>query len=199
MDKESWQAMPSRLRLRQITYKVRNPGCRSEKITVVTTLLDPKLYPRRSFQELYKRRWYCELFLRDLKTTMSMEELRCESVEMVHKELSMFLLAYNLIRAVMAEAAQTYRIDPKRLSFKETTTIVRAWAPRLACCAGSGQTYQDNYCTMLYYIAKGRLPDPKGRMEPRAVKHRPKNYQRLTKPRKEMREIPHRNRYKKAA
>ena len=80
-------------------------GFRVDTITVVTTLLDPERFPTSAFADLYRRRWNAELFLRDIKTTMGMDILRCKTPEMVHKELTIYLIAYNLVRLTMLEAA----------------------------------------------------------------------------------------------
>jgi hypothetical protein len=196
MDDETWARMPQRLRLRQITYKVRVPCFRTRQVVVVTTLMDPKCYPKSAFMELYRRRWHAELFLRDIKTTMGMEELRCLTPAMVHRELSMHLLAYNLVRALMFEAARLYPIDPTRLSFKQTIDFVRTWSPTIARTEDDEERQRlTDY--LLYYVGQSIVPYRPNRTEPRAVKRRPKNYQRLTKPRHQFQEIPHRNKYKK--
>ena len=87
------------------------PGYRTKSVTLITTLLDPKLYPAAELAQLYARRWRIELWFRDIKTSMGMETLRCQSPKMVHKELEMFFIAYNFIRCLMAEAARSRRGD----------------------------------------------------------------------------------------
>jgi hypothetical protein len=105
VSKKQWRALPVDFTLRLLSYPVCIPGFRATKIFLVTTLVDPKEYPVAELAGLYLRRWRVELFLRHLKTTLQMEMLSCKSPAMVHKELLLHLIAYNLIRCVMVEAA----------------------------------------------------------------------------------------------
>ena len=195
MDVEEWQEMPDRLDVREITVTVDTPGFRSKTIVIVTTLLDPKDFPASAFAELYRKRWLVELYLRDLKTTMGMEILRCKTPEMVNKELYMHLIAYNLVRAIMLDVAAACAVHMERLSLKGTIATTRQWAAALTHAAPEEQ--DELYQAMLHCIADDPVPDRPDRSEPRARKRRPKNYPLLNKPRKEYVEIPHRNRYKK--
>jgi len=192
-----WEAMPSVVRLREIRFGVDIPGFRTRAVTVVTTLLDARTYPAEAFADLYRRRWSAELFLRDIKITMGMDVLRCKSPDMIERELRMFLIAYNLVRALILQAAQKYRSDPDRLSFKGTLSKVRQWAPMLASVRNRA-TLRRLTGALLQQIAFDPVPDRPNRIEPRAVKRRPKQYSRLIKPRREFREIFHRNRYEAA-
>jgi len=197
LDPHEWRAMPDRLTVREIRFSIDIPGFRTKAITVVTTLLDPKAFPRRAFLELYRRRWMAELYLRDIKTTMGMDVLRCKSPGMVHKELLMFRIAHNLVRALMVESAVTYGLSVYRISFKGTLTTVREWAPILAAAPLSRADRQRLTDYFLYYLARDLLPNRPNRIEPRARKRRPKNYQLLNQPRRVFKEIQHRNKYKK--
>ena len=195
VDKAVWMAMPPTLTLREIEFQVSARGFRVESISVVTTLLDAEAFPTEAFAELYRRRWLAELFLRDIKTTMGMDILRCKSPEMIHKELTMHLIAYNLVRLTMLEAAATQGICTTRISFKGTLSTIRQWAPIVSgSCPGARPTLWNR---LLEYVADDVLAHRPNRLEPRARKRRPKNYQLLTKPRHEFKEIPHRNKYKK--
>jgi hypothetical protein len=198
VDRKVWRAMPQTLRVRHVTFRVEHPGFRTDSITVATTLLDPHIYSSRSLAELYRRRWNAELFLRDIKISMGMDVLRCKSAPMVHRELLIHVAVYNLVRAMMMLAAKTYPTDPTRLSFKATMGFIRQWAPVLAATT-SRAAKRDLIDVLLYYIAQQIVPYRPNRVEPRALKRRPKNYQRLTQPRHEFREIKHRNRYLKPA
>jgi hypothetical protein len=198
LTREQWDAIPERLTVREIRVHVEIPGFRTKNLILVTTLTDPVAFPKQAFAELYRRRWKAELFLRDIKTTMGMDILRCKSPEMVEKELWMFVIAYNLIRALMIESAHTHHISCERLSFKGTVDTVRQWAPALACSSLDAADRAQLYKLMLFYIAKDKVPNRPNRLEPRAIKRRPKNYQRLTKPRSIFKETPHRTKYKKA-
>lgn len=196
--RKRWAALPGSLVVREIRVHVEIPGFRTKDIIIVTTLLDPKAFPREAFAELYRRRWKAELYLRDIKTTMGMDILRCKTPEMIEKELWMYVIAHNLVRALMIESAYTYRIPIERLSFKGSISTVRRWAPALASPLLGARKHSKLYKLMLFYIAKDQLPYRPNRVEPRALKRRPKNYQRLTQPRKIFRETPHRRKYKKA-
>ena len=156
--------MPDRLTVREITFRVQVPGFRTDAITVVTTLLDPTAFPKHAFVQLYRRRWAAEIFLRDIKTTMGMDILRCKGPNMIHKELA----------------------------------GVRQWAPIMAAAGLGVKKRRHLLAALLECLAPDRLPNRPDRTEPRAVKRRPKDYQRLTGPRRLFKEAPHRNRYRKS-
>ncbi len=165
-------------------------------VTLATTLLDPVAFPAEAFLELYRRRWRAELYLRDIKITLGMDVLRCKTPEMVHKELSMFLIAYNLVRLLMLEAATSEHVPLERLSFKGTVASLRVWAPVLAACPHRKQRHH-LLSLLRRCLADDPLPMRPNRLEPRAKKRRPKNYQLLNKPRHLFKEIRHRNKYTK--
>jgi hypothetical protein len=194
---KTWEAMPKSIAVREVVVHVRIPGFRTETIIVSTTLLDHRAYPEAELSQLYRRRWKVELFLRDIKITMGMDILRCQTPPMVKKEMWMHVIAYNLIRAIMVEAALTKEVNPETLSFKGTVSTIRQWAPIMAWPQLALEEREGLYLKMLYYIAKDKFTQRPGRLEPRARKRRPKNYQLLNKPRAEFREIMHRNKYKK--
>tara|TARA_R110001592_G_C13097828_1_gene743928 strand:- start:11 stop:1219 length:1209 start_codon:yes stop_codon:yes gene_type:complete len=189
---EEWRDMPDRLRVREITTHIDVPGFRTKKIVTVTTLLDRRKFPKAAIEELYRRRWMAELWLRDIKIALGMDILRCLTPDMVEKELWMHLIAYNLIRATMNEAAKTHHVSNERISFKGTIATIRQWAPILAATSLSPSDRIRNHRRMLHCIAHDPVPDRPGRAEPRALKRRPKNYQRITEPRKQFKETPHR-------
>lgn len=196
MSEEEWEAMPDTLAVREVTVTLNIPGLRTKTLHIITTLLDHKAYPPDAIAELYRRRWAIELYFRDIKITMNMDILRCKTPEMIEKELWMHAIAYNLVRAIMLDAATTYAAKLERLSFKGTLATIRQWAPALAL-AKDGQEQDHYYQEMLYCIVKDPVPDRPGRSEPRARKRRPKNYPLLTQPRHQYKEIPHRSKYKK--
>jgi len=198
LDRQAWDDMPQSMAVREVKVRVDNPGFRTDTIWVVTTLLDHRAFTASDIARLYLRRWKVELFLRDIKITMRMDVLRCKTPAMVEKEMWMRVIAYNLIRALMMEAAGAYNANVERISFKGTVSTIRQWAPALAQPRLSSEERLALSSLMLYYLAKNQLPDRPGRVEPRARKRRPKNYQLLNKPRGEFKEIMHRNRYKKA-
>jgi hypothetical protein len=198
LDKQEWLAIPNSMILREITFNVEASGFRTEKIVLVTTLLDPKEFPSSTFADLYRRRWNIELYLRDIKITMGMDILSCKTPKMIEKELWMHVVAYNLIRTIMLEAANTYDISIDRISLKGTISTVRQWAPTLAQTGQNNKNQFALYKLMLYYLAKDQIPHRPNRVEPRALKRRKKNYQLLNKYRSIFKEILHRNKYTKA-
>lgn len=129
---------------------------------------------------------------------MGMDILSCKSPEMIQKELWMRIIAYNLVRALMLEAARTHGVPCDRISFKGAISILRQWAPALNQPHLDDQRRRDLYKIMLYYLAKDLLPHRPNRREPRARKRRPRQYQLLTKPRSILKEITHRKKYRKA-
>ena len=197
LSEREWERLPASLDVREIRVHVEVPGFRTRDLVLVTTLRDRKAFPARAFAELYRRRWLAELFLRDVKVTLGMEPLRCLSPAMVRKELSVYRLGYNLVRALMLEAARAHGLNPLRLSFKAACVTVRHWAPVLALPGVDAARHEGLYPLLLLALARDALPDRPDRCEPRARKRRPKNYPLLTKPRHQFEEIPHRNRYTK--
>jgi hypothetical protein len=197
-EKKKWDAMPERMIVREITFTITEPGFRSKRIIVVTTLTDPKAFPARAFPELYLRRWRAELYLRDIKVTMGMDILSCKSPQMVEKELWMRIIAYNLVRTLMLEAARAHGVSCERISFKGTISTLQHWAPALNQAHLDENKRRALYEMMIYYHAKHIVPHRPNRREQRARKRRPKQYQSLTMPRHIFKEIPHRNKYKKA-
>jgi hypothetical protein len=149
---------------------------------LVTTFLCAKETPKQVLKALYRQRWNVELDLRNIKTTLCMEHLRCKTPEMAVKELWVYLLAYNLIRLLMAQAALLADQIPRQLSFKHTVQILIAWQQR----RGGHDAVSIN--ALLVLIAEPRVGLRPGRIEPRARKPRPKPFPRLTRPRPEARE-----------
>jgi len=156
--------------LREVRRTIQRPGFRPVTLTIVTTLLDPKKYPAAELFTLRMRRWDVETDIRQLKTTMGMEVLKCETVQGVQKELWMFLMIYNLVRAVMVSAAKRQKVAVDRISFASALHWMQ--------CAGEGDS--------LPRLAV--VPHRPNRMEPRVLKRRPKEYDRMSRPRKKMRE-----------
>jgi hypothetical protein len=150
---------------------------------MVTTFLRPQQAPKNALKVLYRSRWNVELDLRNIKTTLGMEQLRCKTPERAIKELWVYLLAYNLIRLLMAQAALLADQSPRQLSFKHTVQIWLSWQQR------GGSTHDAvSIHALLVLIAEPRVGLRPGRVEPRALKRRPKSFPLLTKPRKEARQ-----------
>jgi hypothetical protein len=146
--------------------------------------------------QLYARRWQIELRFRDLKTSMGMEVLRCQTPALVHKEVEMFFIAYNLIRSLMTQAGAIHDVPLERLSFKGTVDSVRQYSIAIAQARSKRKQHQ-LLAELLEVIARDQVPDRPGRREPRAVKRRPKPYQLLNRPRPLMQELQHRSKYRK--
>ncbi|MEK7759573.1 MAG: IS4 family transposase, partial [Pseudomonadota bacterium] len=163
------------------------------KKVLVSTFLSPRKTPKAALEELYWQRWNVELDLRNIKTTLGMEVLRCKTPPMCEKEFWAYLLAYNLIRLLMAQAALQADVLPRQLSFKHTLQMWVAWSQRQFLSESGEDT-----ATLFALIAQIRVADRPGRAEPRAVKRRPKPYPRLDKPRRKARmEIERRGHAKK--
>jgi hypothetical protein len=192
-----WRKIPAQLTVRVIRFKVTSPGYRTESVTLVTTLLDPVKYPAHEIARLYARRWKIELWFRDLKTSMGMEVLRCQSPRMLHKELEMFFIAYNLIRCLMVQAGAINDVELDRMSFKGTVDSVRQFSLAIAQ-AHSKRKQTQLILELLEVIARDKVPDRPDRIQPRAVKRRPKAFPLLNKPRDQFKDIAHRNRYWKS-
>jgi hypothetical protein len=196
MIKNLWQRLPKELSVRMVRFRLEVPGYRTQSVTLITTLLDPALYPAAELAELYARRWRIELWFRDIKTSMGMETLRCRTPKMVHKELEMFFIAYNVIRCLIADAAATHHVTLERLSFKGTVDSVRQFSAAVAQ-ARSRKKKDQLIARLLELIAQDKVPERPGRREPRAVKRRPKPHQKLNRPRHLMKEMQHRSKYRK--
>jgi hypothetical protein len=195
---QEFDALPDSLRVRQIKLQPKIKGCRVQTIILVTTLLDPRAFPAQALGELYFQRWSVELHFREIKTLLRLDILRCLSPQMVHKELLLHLIAYNLIRCLMQHAAISHHLDLSRISFKGTLDTLHHFADVIRAADAKPRQQATLYLEMLRIIALDQLPIRPKRSEPRAKKRRPNNYQLLTKPRKSMLITQHRNRHKAA-
>ena len=170
MTTEQWKQLPPTLTVREIRRTVARPGFRPVTLTIVTTLLDPKIYRPDDLFALRLRRWDVETDLRHLKTTMGLEVLHCKTVEGVQKELWIFLLIYNLVRSVMVQAAQRQKVNVSRISFASALGWMR--------CARDGD------CLLRLAV----VPHRPNRCEPRVIKRRSKPFDLMVRPRQQMRE-----------
>jgi hypothetical protein len=189
MDEESYRQFPDELAMREVRIHIKGKGrkVRTRTITIATTLTAPQEVGKGDLAELYRRRWQAELNLRSLKTVLQMDVLRCKTPEMVRKEIWAHLLAYNLIRKVMAQAAQTYQVEPCSISFKATLQTVKAFAlPLLTCTKSKLPEVIDELLLAVARHGVGNRPD---RVEPPALKRRPKPYDLLNKPRDQARKL----------
>lgn len=192
--REEWEQLPDVLILRQIRVDVSAAGFRTKSFTIITTLLDPVVYPAEKLAELYFLRWDVELFFRHIKETMGMDVLRCKTPEMVRKEMLMHFIAYNCIRRLMQETARERGLDVRRISFKGALQSVRQWEPCLEQARKSRRERRRILDLLHEAVAGNLVPERPWRSEPRCVKRRPKPYQYMTAPRYEMRETKHRGR-----
>lgn len=183
--KEEWDSLPDTMEMREVRITVRRPGYRVRHVVIVTTLLDAKEYASKELTDLFSQRWHCELDLRSIKRALGMHHLRCKTPEMVRKELWMHLLAYNLIRVRMAQAAAMNGPLPRTLSFTAAKNHIENYGEHLR--RASGDDYRRIEDDMLRAIASCRVGNRPGRKEPRAVKKRTQKYSYLTKPRNQAR------------
>lgn len=172
MDAATYATMPETLTLRE---------ARVGGLTLVTTLVAAGEVSKQELLTLYHARWQVELDLRSIKTVMQMDVLRCKRPEMVKKEIAVHLLAYNLVRAVMAQAAFLGHVLPRQLSFKAALQLIRAFEENLRHAPQGRLMLRRTY--LLAGMAQLRLPHRPGRVEPRAVKRRPKQHALLTQSR----------------
>jgi hypothetical protein len=184
LDWKTYKALPEYITIRETRIRVTQPGFRTRSFVVVTTLMDAQQTTKEDLATLYRARWNNELDLRSIKSTMQMRELRCKTPELVHKEVWTHVLAYNLIRTLMAQAATKHDMAPRSISFKGTIQTLEAFQPLLdprpACDAAHSL---DLYHHLLDAIATHRVADRPDRYEPRLRKQRRNHYDWLTEPR----------------
>lgn len=170
MSEAEYALMPQWMAIRELRYRISERGRRTRVVTIATTLLDPMLYSRQRIAALYGLRWEIETNFRHLKSTMKMEQLKCQTTEGVLKELMIFVLVYNLIRAAMSMAGQRQGVDPNRISFIDTARWLRSQCtpPR-----------RKQLITVDLVVNSVRP----GRWSPRVIKRRMKPYDLMTKPR----------------
>jgi hypothetical protein len=180
MTGEQYRSYPETLSMRQVSVDARDRNNRVEQFKVVTTLLDASI-DGTQIGTLYEQRWSGEVDIRSIKVTMQMDILRCKTPDMVRKEIWIHLLAYNLLRTVMAVAASANDIEPRKISFKGAKQALMAFAPKIE--AARPEERAPLIDALLATIAYHRVGDRPGRWEPRANKRRPKHDARLTQPR----------------
>lgn len=191
---EEWEALPASLELRLIRLRVSTPGFRTKTVILVTTLTDAETYPADEIRALYGQRWSVELHFYQMKILLGLDILRCKRPEMIEKEALIHLIAYNLIRLFMQQAADRHSVELGRISFKGTLDTVRHFAAAVHAAHRDPRQQKALIEQMLAIIAGDPVPERPERAEPRARKRRAKNYHLLTKPRHEMLVPSHRNR-----
>lgn len=186
VDWPTYHSFPDSIVVREARVYVEQPGFRTKAIVVVTTLLDPVQYPKEELALLYRARWNNELDLRSIKSVMQMECLRCKTPELVRKEIWTHVLAYNLIRTIMAQAASQYELLPRTISFKGTMQTLEAFQPMLAMRGETSRAFRQRlYEKLLEAVVTHRVGDRPNRIEPRRIKRRHKHYVPLSVPRDE--------------
>lgn len=183
MDQATYDQMPLSLTIREIEYKVNKKGFRADVLVIVTTLLDAREYGRDDLADLYRKRWTVELDIRAIKCTLGIDVLSCLTPEMARKEAWVAMLAYNLIRQKILQAALANGKVPRQLSFTAALQkIVASWTSVFLFDAAKNRILIE---TNLKHLSGQRIGDRPNRVEPRAVKRRPKALAYLMKPRAE--------------
>jgi hypothetical protein len=162
-----WESIPESMDVRELRYTIRSNGQRTRVITIATTLLDPLPYPRDAVAELYGVRWQVETHFAELKTTLKMRKLKCKTEDGIGKELAIYCLIYNLVRAVIVKAAAQQGVTPDRISFIDTI--------RWLCLARVDEA-----------IPKLVVNKKRNRHEPRVTKDLQDTYRKMTRPRSEL-------------
>lgn len=174
MTASQYAAVPSTLTVREAKVGGR---------VLVTTLLEPHDVPKNELKAVYAQRWQVELDIRNIKTTLGMDVLRCQTPDMVEKEVWVYLLAYNLIRLLMAQAAWESGLQPREVSFKHTLQLWVEWQR-----VGYGRHTSESYAALFFLIAQNKVGNRPGRIEPRVCKRRPKSSKWLKEPREQARQ-----------
>jgi hypothetical protein len=187
IDWPALKLLPERIMIRETRVRIHQPGFRCRSMIVVSTLLDAEAVSASDLAELYRARWNAELDLRSLKQTMQMDILRCKTPELVRKEIWTHILAYNLIRTIIAQTAATHHIEPRTISHKGAIQTLEAFQPLIAAQGDCSLMRRRNlYEQLLDAIATHRVADRPDRFEPRQRKRRQKKYDRMMKPRNEL-------------
>lgn len=185
MSQEQYDQIPETLVLRELQFHVTVPGRRTETLTVITTLTDPQAYSKEDIAALYGFRWNVELDILQIKQTLHLDHVRCKTPEMVRRELWVTLLAYNLIRKVIATSAAVHGKAPRHLGFTlACQTVLASW---MLFSTGSCSDARAMHATMLLYIAANEVADRPGRIEPRVLKRRRHRYPLMRRPREQLR------------
>ncbi len=174
LSKEEFDSLADHLLLREVHYYICIPGYRTKEVTLITTLLDPRLYPTLELIKIYETRWDVELDLKHIKTTLGMDILRGKTPEIVRKEIYVYLLAYNLLRTVMWQAGTQQGVSPLRISLQGTRHHLHNFISELK--DSLFRKRQKLYQIMLELVAHKLVPSRSGRVEPRVRKRRPKSY-----------------------
>jgi hypothetical protein len=182
MSQREYERLPSYLYLRAVRVLVRQPGFRTRRLVVVTTLGDAAAVSGADLADLYRRRWQAELYLRSLKQSLQMDILRGHSPAMVRKEVWAHLLVYNLVRLIMVQAALAAGVRADEVSFTGALQTLNAFLPEMRTLQTADEA-RVLWEVLLWAVGEHRVANRPDRYEPRAVKRRPKKYPRLSEPR----------------
>lgn len=184
IDRKTYDELPASLTIRECRIRVAHVGFRTKTLVIATTLLDAVEFTKSDLVQLYRARWNAELDLRSLKQTLQMNMLRCKTPDLVRKELWTHILAYNLVRTIMAQAAMQHDIEPRTISFKGAVQTLEAFQPVIAIQGDHDSAHRRRlYERLLDAITVHRVADRPNRYEPRQRKWRNKKYDFLMKPR----------------
>ncbi|MCO6042709.1 IS4 family transposase [Aeoliella sp. ICT_H6.2] len=187
VDRETWRSLPDFLTVRECRFWVKQPGFRSREVIIVTTMLDPREVSVAELADLYRMRWNNETDFSSLKVTLQMDVLRCKTPELVRKEIWTHVIAYNLIRTIMAQSCHRAGMLPREISFKATVQILEAFQPFITVYRGYNLADRDLlYEQLIDAIAVHQVGNRPGRSEPRLRKRRFKKYDYMMKPRNEV-------------
>jgi Transposase DDE domain len=168
MSKEEYANYPETIQIRE--FKVSG-------LLYVTTFLKAKTYHKQELAMIYKRRWDVEINLNSIKTVMAMDYLSSKTPEMVKKEIGIHFLAYNMIKNLIVEACLSYHVPPWTVSFKGTLQLFNQFTPHFFYA--NQETENFLYQHLLRLIVKNKIGNRPGRIEPRAVKQKPKSFPAL--------------------
>jgi len=185
MPEELYERIPPTMTLREVRFQVTVPGRRTETLTVVTSLIDPQTYPQEDIAALYGYRWNAELDIRDVKQTLGLDHVRCKTPKMVRRELWVTLLAYNLVRKLIATAAAVHGKQPRQLGFTlACQTVLSSW---MLLATGACRDVRQLWRLALERIAANEVANRPGRIEPRVLKRRRQRYPLMHDPRWKLR------------
>lgn len=179
MDQETYDNTETEISIREVSITTVRKGFRPKTRILVTTFLDPIEVRNNDLNLLYSCRWWVELDLCAIKTTLQMDVLRSKSPEMLHKEIWVHLLAYNMIRKIMVQAALVHDKKPRELSFKGALNVIKSFRERGIL----SESNEKIYAALLKAIVSKKIGNRPGRQEPRVVKRRPKAFPRMQKAR----------------
>lgn len=185
MSEDQYEPIPETMTLRQVRFQVTEPGKRTEELVVVTSLTDPQEHPAETIAALYGYRWNAELDIRVIKQTLGLDHVRCKTPDMVRRELWVTLLAYNLIRKLIATAAAVHDKQPRQIGFTlACQTVLSSW---MLLATGACRDERELWKSALKRIAANEVANRPGRIEPRMIKRDRQHYPMMHDPRRELR------------